>query len=126
MKTKLNVSFKYEWVRAHQDDIKLWHQLTLLQQLNCICNTLAKAAVTRSLTTTVSHIPEKVLPTESAAVFVGGIKKTSNVAKNVRLALGRVDAESFYTTPLGIRDTNGKHNKQGGLGSSKASFDAVD
>ena len=102
MKTKLKVSFKYEWVRAHQDDIKLWHQLTLLQQLNCIYDTLVKAAVTRSLTTTVRRILEQVLPKESVAVFVGGIKQTSNLANNVRLALGWVDAESFYTTPLGI------------------------
>ena len=57
---------------------------------------------------------------------MGGIKQTSNLAKNVRLALGRVDAESFYTTPLGIRDTNGKRNIRGGLGWSNASFDAVD
>ena len=103
--------FKYEWVRAHQDDIKLWHQLTLLQQLNCICDTLAKAAVTRSLTTTVRRIPEQVLPTESVAVFVGGIKQTSNLAKDVRLVLGWVDTECI---------------KRGGLGWSKASFDAVD
>ena len=126
VKTKLKVSFEYEWVRAHQDDIKLWHQLTLLQQLNCICDTLAKAAVTRSLTPTARRIPEQVLPTESAAVFVGGIKQTTNLAKNVRLVLGRVDAEAFYTTPLGIRDKNGKRNKRGGLGWTKASFDAVD
>ena len=33
-KTKLKVSFDYKWVRAHPDDYKLWHQLTLLQQLN--------------------------------------------------------------------------------------------
>ena len=102
VKTKLKVSFKYEWVRAHQDDIKLLHQLTRLQQLNCICDTLAKAAITCSLITTIRHIPEQVLPTDSAAVFVGGIKQTSNVAKNVRIALGWVDAESFYTTPLGL------------------------
>ena len=74
-----------------------------------LSNTLNKAEVTRNLTTTVRCIPEQVLPTESAAVFVGGIKHTSNLAKNVRLVLGRVDAETFYTTPLGIRDKNGKH-----------------
>ena len=102
IKTKLKVSFKYEWVRAHQDDIKLWYQLTLLRHLNCICNTLVKAAVTRSLTTTVRRIPEQGLSTESAAVFVGGIKQTSNVAKNMRLVLGWVDVEYFYTTPLGL------------------------
>ena len=77
-------------MRAHQDDIKLWHQLTLLQQLNCICDTLAQVAVTCSLATTVRRIPEQVLPTESVAVFVGGIKQTSNLAKNVCFALGRV------------------------------------
>ena len=126
VKTKLRVSFAYEWVQAHQDNIKLWHQFTLLQQLNCICDTLAKVAVTRSLTPTTRHSTEQVLPTESAAVCVEGIKQTSNLSKNVRLVLGRADAKSFYTTPMGSRDKNEKPSKQGGLGWTHASFDAVD
>ena len=82
-KTKLKVSFDYKWVRAHQDDYKLWHQLTLLQQLNCICDTLAKSAVTHSLSPTASRRHMQVLPTDSVVVFVGDVKQTSNIAPTV-------------------------------------------
>jgi len=33
-------------VYGHMDKYLLWHQLSLIQQLNCVCNTLAKQAVT--------------------------------------------------------------------------------
>ena len=72
-----------ERVRSHQDNIKLWHQLTLLQQLNCICDTLAKSAATKSLTPLARRRHMQVLFTESVAVFVGGIKQISNVAPTV-------------------------------------------
>ena len=39
----------YEHVAAHQDKKKTWWQLSLEEQLNCVCDGLAKAAVYRSL-----------------------------------------------------------------------------
>jgi hypothetical protein len=36
-------------VYGHMDKYLLWHQLSLIQQLNCICNTLAKQAVTLAM-----------------------------------------------------------------------------
>ena len=49
VKCGLKAHLEYEWVESHQDRYKLWDQLTLEQQLNCYCDTLAKDAVTRSL-----------------------------------------------------------------------------
>jgi hypothetical protein len=40
---------KYAHVRAHQDRIKPWSQLSLEEQLNVICNKLASSAVPRYL-----------------------------------------------------------------------------
>ena len=45
VKTGLKATFHYEWVESHQDRYQLWSQLPLEQQLNCICDSLAKAAV---------------------------------------------------------------------------------
>ena len=125
VKSGLKGKFTYEWVESHQDDFKLWHQLTLEQQLNCECDILAKQAVESSLSPRSPRYSHQRLPRESAAVFVHGIKQTSDVAKDVRFALGQVEAERFYTASLGERRPDGSR-KKGGLGWSKASFHAVD
>jgi hypothetical protein len=43
------MAFKYVHVRAHQDRIKSWLQLSLEEQLNMICDKLANSAVARYL-----------------------------------------------------------------------------
>ena len=126
IKTTMITTFEYEWVESHQDRYKLWHQLTLVQQLNCLCDTLAKRAVADSLDPSSRTIGKQVLPRESASIFVGGVKQTTDVARAVRFTIGHSDAEKFYTTPLGRRDARGNRAKTGGLGWSKESFFAVD
>ena len=126
IKTTMITTFEYEWVESHQDRYKLWHQLTLVQQLNCLCDTLAKRAVADSLDPLSRPIGKQVLPRESASIFVGGVKQTTDVAKAVRFTIGHSDAEKFYTTPLGRRDARGNRAKTGGLGWSKEAFFAVD
>lgn len=49
IKTNQCIKFKYEHVDAHKDRIKLWHQLTLEEQINVKCDELAKSAVHRSM-----------------------------------------------------------------------------
>ncbi len=39
-------NFTYMHVYGHMDKYLLWERLTLIQQMNCACNTLAKAALT--------------------------------------------------------------------------------
>ncbi len=124
VKCGLKAKLEYTWVESHQDRYKLWHQLTIEQQLNCYCDTLAKDAVTRSLLT--NTIPtQQRLPKESVAVYVRGLKQTSDVAKDVRFALGKADAEKFYTAPPNPKDSMGRMQSGGGLGWSKQSFNAV-
>jgi hypothetical protein len=48
-KCKVNMALKYQHVKAHQDTIKPWLMLTQEEQLNVICNKLAKEAVLRYL-----------------------------------------------------------------------------
>ena len=66
-----------------------------------MCDTLAKQAVHGSLDPRANDIKQQVLPRESLAVFVGGVKQTSVVANEVRDVLGHTEATIFYTTPLG-------------------------
>jgi hypothetical protein len=69
VKTTLHTTFQYEWVASHQDRYKFWHQLSLTAQLNCLCDTLAKQAVARSLNPRVPRRSQQPLPCESVAVF---------------------------------------------------------
>ncbi len=48
-KCKVNMALIYSHIRAHQDALKPWSMLTLEEQLNVICDKLAKAAVQRYL-----------------------------------------------------------------------------
>ena len=125
VKHGLKAQLTYEWVESHQDRYKLWWQLPLEQQLNCICDDLAKAAVRSSLGSTARTAPQLRLPRESAAVFIAGIKQTSDVAHDVRFQLSLVEAERFYTKPIGERLLDGRR-RPGGLGWSRAAFHTVD
>ena len=124
VKTGLHAKMEYEWVESHQDRLKLWFQLSLEQQLNCECDTLAKEAVTSSLSDLTPMITRR-LPRESVAVYVNGLKQTSDVSRDVRYSLGKSEARKFYTRPIHTKDANGRRQPGGGLGWSKESFDAV-
>ena len=113
-------------MQSHQDKYKLWSELTIEQQLNCVCDTLAKSAVTRSLQPAHIRTTTLRLPCESAAVVISGIKQTSDVATEARFALGFKEAEKFYTTPIGTINDRGRRSRHGGLGWSKNAFHAVD
>ncbi len=116
-------SLKYEWVKNHQDSRKPWWCLTLKEQINTTCNTLANGAVTRTLALAPQHTgPMLLLPFEQVAVAVDGIKITSQVAPAIRFSLGKVAAQRFYTKA--INQVHGSN--RGGLGWSKEDFDEVD
>ena len=118
-------SFRYEWVESNMHPHKHWNQLITKQQLNCYCDTLAKRAVRSTLNPDSPPFGKQVLPKESVAVFIGGVKQTSDVAMGARYALGLSDTKKFYTTPLGERDSQGGRHKDGGFGWTTTAFDAV-
>ena len=105
---------------------KHWNQLSKKQQLNCYCDTLAKRALRSTLNPDSPPFGKKVLPKESVAVFIGGVKQTSDVAKGARYALGLRDAKKFYTTPLGARNSQSMCHKDRGLGWTTTAFDVVE
>jgi hypothetical protein len=100
------MAFKYTHVRAHQDRIKPWSQLSLEEQLNVICNELVISAVARYLSErTKPSRPEQFLPLESAANVLDSVKLTTNVGLEVRFCLGKEEVSCFYTSPTAV--TNG-------------------
>ncbi len=84
-KTIFTCGFKYQHVAGHMDKYVLWHQLSLVQQLNCVCDTNAKGAVQRAITTGYISTPTQTLPREDIAIVIWGNKITSNDSHSVRL-----------------------------------------
>ena len=91
----------YRWVEGHQDKLKPWHLLTWRQQLNCICDSLAKGAVSRGMRSSRRRAVHQTLPFERAAVVVDGVKQTRDVGDSLRFSMGKLEAEKFYTSELG-------------------------
>ncbi len=80
-KNKFTGSFKYQHVAGHMDNFLLWHQLSLIQQLNCVCDTTAKGAVHSAVAQGFISAPtHQVLPQEDIAIIIWGNKITNNIS----------------------------------------------
>ena len=84
-------------VKAHQDDYKKRRDLPLDAQLNCFCDDLAKEAVIEGIMNGIQK--GATLPLESASVFIGSNKQTTDLAKGLRYFIGKATAREFYATP---------------------------
>lgn len=100
--TKLGIRFplRFVHVSAHMDDILPWDQLSQAEQLNCMCDSLAKDALTKGI---LEHYSDgrNMLPRELAAVIFSEGKATSDPADQLRLELGRREAHQFLTQEMG-------------------------
>jgi hypothetical protein len=95
-------TLSYKHVYGHQDKKKKWHQLTLLEKLNCKCDTLAKLAVEQGIRDKPCFIRQaQQLPLESAAVFYNSVKLSSDCGSEIRFQVGKSKARSFYLNSLG-------------------------
>ena len=70
-------------VAGHMDKYLLWHQLSPIQQLNCVCNTTAKVVVHRAVTTGYTSTPTQILPREDISIVIWGNKITNDVSQPV-------------------------------------------
>jgi hypothetical protein len=83
-KCSTKMAFRYAHVRAHQDRIKPWLQLSLAEQLNMISDELANGAVAKYLSErTRPSRTNQFLPMESAAIVLDSVKLTTNVGAEV-------------------------------------------
>ena len=122
LKSLVKISFRYVHVKAHQDRVQPWRELTLREQLNVICDGLANRAIKGYLERQSPRPPvTTLLPLEKAAVFIGNEKSITDVGPNVCFLLGTKEARRFYTSPVTLI---GGINK-GGLGWSEECFNQV-
>jgi hypothetical protein len=75
--------FKYTHVCGHMDHHLSWLQLSLTQQLNCVCNTLAKRAVTNAIRKGYHDSLTQILPREDVALIVWGDKIRGNISSSL-------------------------------------------
>jgi hypothetical protein len=81
--------FKYQHVAGHMDKYLLWHQLSLIQQLNCVCNTTAKGAVHKAITTRYTSTPTQILPQEDISIVIWENKVANDVSQPVAFTQAR-------------------------------------
>ena len=101
VKLQLTRQPTYEWVKSHLDDVTVWENLTIVQQLNVLCDALAKGAVRKGMLGDVRAAPSQLLPREQGAIIINGVKEISDASSAIRFVLGRKEAARFYTTELG-------------------------
>jgi len=80
LKHLVRSKFRYKHVKAHQDKLKPWRELTLSEQLNVACDGLANKSVKGYLEQD-SPTPRttSLLSIEKAAVFIDNEKTTTDV-----------------------------------------------
>ena len=102
MKHTFTGKFTYTHVYGHMDKYLLWHQLSLIQQLNCVCDMLANQAVTLAMMQGYHDRPTQLLPKEDVAVVMWGNKITNDVSHTIRFHASKEVARQY----LGNRKKN--------------------
>ena len=89
----------------------------MAEQLNCVCDSLAKMSVRESMGINSGPMIPRSLLQEQAAVVIGSHKLTTDAGPEVRFALGESEARKFYTAA--------KKKRGGGLGWSETRYSQV-
>jgi hypothetical protein len=79
------------------DTYLLWHQLSQVQQFNCVCNNTAKGAVQRAIATGYISTPTQILPQEDIAIVTWGDKITSDISHPIRFHASKEIAKGLLT-----------------------------
>lgn len=98
------IHIHYAHVPAHMDDLLAWDDLTLDQQLNVQCDSLAKRALAKANTTisdASAHPDTRLLPLEQTAVFIKDHKLHSDIASPIRFNCSEVRARTFLCSHRG-------------------------
>ena len=102
------LNIHYGHVPAHLDDHFSWDELTVEQQLNVQCDSLAKRAVVRAIKQYSADLKEdrglQLLPAERSAIFVCREKLTSDLAPDIRYNTSMDSAKLFLCTKRGWTD----------------------
>jgi hypothetical protein len=88
----------YKHVYGHMDEYLLWHQISTTQQINCICDTIAKKAVKIALRDRWVNRGTQLLPREDVALLIKGQKVTNDISQPLRFHASKVTACKHLTT----------------------------
>ena len=98
VKPLLNGTFRYAHVYGHMDRMLKWEQLTLIQQLNCVCDTLAKNAVSNAISSGYHDRPTQFLPKEDVALVIWGNKITGDISPHLRFHASKEVARKYLAS----------------------------
>jgi hypothetical protein len=84
-----------------------WEQLTLTQQLNCVCDTLAKKSITSAIIHGYDDRQSQLLPKEDVALVIWGTKITGGILPPLRFHASEEVARKY----LAIRKKGKWSNK---------------
>jgi hypothetical protein len=80
------------------DQFLSWNQLSLMQQLNCVCNTLAKKALLSAIISSYHDRPTQILPCEDVALVIWGNKVTGDISTPLRFHASKELARKYLRT----------------------------
>ena len=80
------------------DRILQWRQLTLTQQLNCVCNTLVKRSVTTAINHGYHDRPTQLLPNEDVALVIWGKTITDDISPHIHFHASKEVARRYLTS----------------------------
>ena len=95
-------TYSHLHVKGHQDSIRRYADLSFEAKMNTECDRWAKEAIINYVFSdfhgSIGSIDRdlQILPLESARVFLGGVKQTTDIAKGLRASRGRERAKAFY------------------------------
>ncbi len=91
-------TFRYVQAHGHIDPMLRWEQLTLPQQLNWVCDTLAKHSVTTAINHGYHDRPTQLLPKEDAALVIWSTKITGDISPHLRFHVSKEVARRYLTS----------------------------
>ncbi len=92
------------------DQCLKWEQLTLIQQLNCVCDTLAKQAITTATLQGYHSRQSQLLPKEDVALVIWGNKVTGDISSPLRFHASKEVARQHLGTRTKDKWSSDKFN----------------
>ncbi len=80
------------------DRLLKWEQLMLVQQVNCVCNTMAKRSITLAINHGYHGRQSQFLPKEDVALVIWGNKVTGNILTPLRFHASKEVARKHLAT----------------------------
>jgi hypothetical protein len=99
-------SFHYVHIYGHMDQYLPWAKLSLMQQLNCVCDTLAKRALTQAIIAGYHDRQVQLLPKEDVSLSIWGDKVTGNISTPLQFHAGKEVARFYFLNRTKDKWTN--------------------